>query len=404
MRRLAWLPAIGLVAVTGLPGGARAQEGLTLDAAISRARTRAPGVVGAMRRLDEARARQRNQPFLRDNPEVEAALGRRTGEGPDNVQVGVSQTLELGGARGARRAQAVALVSRESAALADAQRGTLRDVASAFLRGLHAEERVRVAQVSETFAADLRRIAERRHEAGDVAALDVNTAVSALGRARAELKAAQAARVGALGDLRVLLDIRSDEPLSLAGRLYEPGEADLAALVAVAVDRPDLQVLKAELAEAETEVRAGRAAAWPEVTPGVRYERDDGENVLWGGLTVRLPLFDRGQLQRAAGEARAAHLREELAAFTRAVETRVRAAHESYLLRAAAADEMQQTVAAMDDNEQLARRSYEVGQIGLAELLLVRRETTETRRAWLEALLEAAQARYDLAGEAGVTQ
>jgi cobalt-zinc-cadmium efflux system outer membrane protein len=136
----------------------------------------------------------------------------------------------------------------------------------------------------------------------------------------------------------------------------------------------------------------------------LRYERDGGERVLWGGLSVRLPLFDRGQERRAVGVARAERIREQLAALSRAIETRVRVAHESYVLQAAAADEMHDTLAAMDDNELLARRSYEEGQIGLGELLIVRRETADTRRAWLEALLEAARARHDLEAEAGVSR
>jgi cobalt-zinc-cadmium efflux system outer membrane protein len=398
------LAAMGLLAGPALAAQAAAAAALTLEAALARARSRSPAVLSAIRRVEEARARQRTLPALRDNPSLEAAVGRRSGERPDNLELGVSQTFELGGARGARRALARAAVGRETAALADAQRTLTRDVASAFLRGLQAEERVRVATAAEQFAAELRRIADRRHEAGDVAALDVNLALSALGRARAELQAAQAAEVAALGDLRVLLDLRADEPLSLGGRLYEPWQQDVAALLATALERADLKVLQAELAEAEAEIRAGRAAAWPEVTPALRYERDDGERVLWGGLTVRLPLFDRGQERRALGQARAERIREELAALARAVATRVRAAHASYALQAAAAQELQATLAAMDDNEQLARRSYEEGQIGLSELLIVRRETAETRRAWLEALLQASQARYDLESEAGVSR
>ena len=398
------LAAMGLLAGGALGAEAAAADALTLDAAVARAQSRSPAVLSAIRRVEEARARQRTLPALRDNPSLDAAVGRRSGEGPDNVEMGVSQTFELGGAGGARRALAAAVLRRETAGLADAQRMTTRDVASAFLRALHAKERVRVATASEQFAAELRRIADRRHEAGDVAALDVNLAVSALGRARAELKGAQAAHAAALGDLRVLLDLRPDEPLSLGGQLYEPRQQNVAALLATALDRSDLKMLQAELAEAEAEVRAGRAATWPEITPGLRYERDDGERVLWGGLTVRLPLFDRGQERRAVGQARADRIREELAALARAIETRVRTAHESYALQAAAAEEMQATLAAMDDNEQLARRSYEEGQIGLSELLIVRRETAETRRAWLETLLQAAQARYDLETEAGVSR
>jgi cobalt-zinc-cadmium efflux system outer membrane protein len=393
------LAGLGLLA-SRLSG---ADDRWTLDAALERASSRAPAVRAAVRRAEEARARRQNMPFLRDNPEFEAGLGRRSA-GTDDLELGASQTIEIGGARSARRALAEATVLRESAALAEARRAVARDVASAFLRGLHADERIRLAAAGEQFATELRHVAERRHEAGEVAALDVNAASIALGRARAELQGAHAARAQALGDLRVLLDLPAEEALSLTGPIYEPRREDVAALVAAARDRPDVKALQAELAEAEAEIRAGRAAAWPELTPGVRYERDEGERVVWGGLAIRLPLFDRGQERRAVGRIRADRIREEVAALTRAVETRVHSAHQAYELRAAAADEMQKTLAAMDDNEQLAKRSYEVGQIGLGELLIVRRDTAETRRMWLEAVLEAAQARADLQAEVGVAR
>jgi cobalt-zinc-cadmium efflux system outer membrane protein len=56
----------------------------------------------------------------------------------------------------------------------------------------------------------------------------------------------------------------------------------------------------------------------------------------------------------------------------------------------------------LDDNEQLSTRSFEVGQIGLPELLLIRREILDTRSQYLDALLEAALARTDLDASAGV--
>ena len=56
----------------------------------------------------------------------------------------------------------------------------------------------------------------------------------------------------------------------------------------------------------------------------------------------------------------------------------------------------------LDENEQLARRSFDVGQLGLPELLLLRREILETRFQYLDALLEAALARTDLDASAGI--
>jgi cobalt-zinc-cadmium efflux system outer membrane protein len=56
----------------------------------------------------------------------------------------------------------------------------------------------------------------------------------------------------------------------------------------------------------------------------------------------------------------------------------------------------------LDENEQLTTRSFEVGQLGLPELLLIRREILDTRFQYLDALLEAAVARIDLDARAAI--
>jgi cobalt-zinc-cadmium efflux system outer membrane protein len=59
-------------------------------------------------------------------------------------------------------------------------------------------------------------------------------------------------------------------------------------------------------------------------------------------------------------------------------------------------------VAGLDENERLTTRSFEVGQLGLPELLLIRREILETRFQHLDALLEAALARVNLDASAAI--
>ena len=59
-------------------------------------------------------------------------------------------------------------------------------------------------------------------------------------------------------------------------------------------------------------------------------------------------------------------------------------------------------VPGIDENERLSDRSFEVGQIGLPELLVIRREILDTRMQYLDALLEAALARTDLDASAGM--
>ena len=383
---------------------ASADEGvLTLEAALARARQQSPAIASARGRIEEARGRLRGASTLRDNPVLESAIGRRSQSGtPADLDVGVSQAFELGGRRGARIAGAQAEVARAVASADDTMRLVLRQVADVFLRAVHGEQRVGVARAAETYAAEVHRIAERRHSAGDIAILEVNLAAGARARARSELLAAQASRAGALGDLRVLLNLPPGEPLSVAGELRERRNYELGELTARALERPDLRALEAELGAAEADIRLGRGFAWPDVSPAVRYERDQGQRVLWGGLTVTLPFFNRGQELRAVGEARAERIRKEIGSLRHAIQNEIKTALETYLLRVQAAEELQSTVGLLDDNEDLARRSYEAGQIGLAELLLVRREVLETRLAALDRLLDAAQAGSELDSRAGI--
>jgi len=310
--------------------------------------------------------------------------------------------VELGGRRGARVAGAQAEVARAVASADDTARTVLRQVTDGFFRVVHAERRVNVARAAETHAADLHRIAERRHSAGDVAVLDVNVAASTRARARSEVLTAQASRAVALGELRVLLNLAPEEPLSVSGELGERRTYELGELTASALDRPDVKALEAELSAAEAEIRLGRGLAWPDVSPAIRYERDEGNRVLWGGLTVTLPFFNRGQELKAVGEARARRIRTEIISLEHAVQNEIKTALEAYQLRLQAADELQATLGTLDDNEDLVRRSYQAGQIGLAELLLVRKEVLETRLVALDRLLDAAQARSELESRAGM--
>jgi outer membrane protein, heavy metal efflux system len=396
------LSGLGIVVFVTVPATG-AGEQLTLEAALAIAKERAPSLLASRRLIAEAEARERTRPAQRDNPTVEAARGARAPSSND-LDVGVSQTFELGGRGGARRDADHAAVARAVAEAAEAERTVLRDVRIGFLRGLHAGERLRLARSVETDAAELQRVARRRFEAGDIAALEVNVASSALARARAEVKAAQAAQALALTELSVLLDLPPEPTVSLAGELRDDRAYDAVRFLAALDQRPEIRALDAQIREAEAEVRLGRGYAWPDLSPGLRYERDQGDRVIWAGLTITLPLFDRGQQLRAVGRTRVEGLRAEAAARRRVLEVQVRGALVVHDMRAAAVADLALNVETLAESEALARRSYEVGQIGIGELLLLRREVAEARRQWLDSLLELGQVRADLDSLPGGTR
>ena len=97
----------------------------------------------------------------------------------------------------------------------------------------------------------------------------------------------------------------------------------------------------------------------------------------------------RVSLEReAASRALQADLEAGLDAYARRVES-------INVLRAAA-------IPAADDNEQLATRSYEAGELGLLNLLAVRQDVTATRLSYLDARIEAAITAIDVDARAGV--
>ena len=381
---------------------------LTLDEALDLARARAPSVLAARARIDVAQGRVAGasvwQPF---NPELEVAAGPRQGAAGTSLdmEIGLSQRVELGGRRQAREAAARAGVDHARLAAASITRWLLRDVAVAFYQVLHADQLLLVAEESQALAQELLRVAEQRHQAGDTGILDVHAARVAHARARARTAQIAAARIRAAGELRLLLGLAAEAPLAVRGDLAAPGTYALDALLAGAVDRPALRALEAGIREAEAEVALGEGHAWPELDFSLRYGREEGASVAMGGLSLGLPLFERGQALRATGRARARALRIEHEAAQNAMFTEIRAAFARYQALTEATGELEaQALPSLTESATIARKSYEAGNIAMGELLVLQRELIDARMAHIDLLLETALAGIELQARAGLLQ
>ena len=402
------LMTVGIVSILW-PSAVFGQENaLTLEEALERARRRAPGILVARDRIAEARGRLVGASILlQDNPVFEVFAGQRgssLGEGPSlSADFGVSQRFELGGRRKIRTRIAEADVEREIASSEDTARQLLGEAAIAFLRGLAAQEQVRLATTASGNADELLRSVQRRYELGDVPVLEVNLARTTSARARSDVYAAQSGLASALADLRVFLGMGAEEPVAVTGELRGRHPPELNEILQRAVQRADLRALAAELRQAEAEVSLGEAYTRPDLGVGFRYEREEKAHVARGGVTLTLPIFARGQDLRATGQARAARLRRELEAGQRVITAEVQGAWEALQHEVRAADELaRNAVTSLEENELLARRSYEEGEISLAELLLVRRDAFEIRLLYVQRSLQAAVAEIEVEARSGV--
>jgi len=389
------------IAVLLLPAACPAQEGaLSLQQALELARQRAPVILAAQDRIEEVRGRLLGAAMrFRDNPVIEGAAGRRTSErgATLDADIGISQSFELGGRRTARIAGAQADIERETASSENTTRLLLRDVAAVFLRSLAVQERLRSLEAAGILAGDLLTAADQRFQAGDVPILDVNLARTVAARARSELLATEAEQLSVLGDLRILLGMAATEPLAIRGELRERRQYDVDALQARALDRADLRALAAEIRQAEADLQLGRGLSKPEIGVGVGYQREEGANVALGRLAITLPVFSRGQELQATSMARATRLTRELEFGRRAVTVEIRSAFDAYQRQVRAVEELERdALPNLAENRLLAQRSYEEGEIGIADLLLFQRESIETQLLYVNRLLEAALAGIEL--------
>ena len=277
----------------------------------------------------------------------------------------------------------------------------LRLAASAYFRAVHASERIKLLNATYELASAVYSAADRRFKAGDIAVLDVNIARASLARVRAEREGAEASKAIALGELRQLLGLESD--VDVDGSLSRPGETDLNAALQAAAQRPELRALEAGIQEAEAELQLGQSFSKPEYGVGVRYSREEGDHIVLGGMTVTLPMFSKGQehapsVPHAPLDFGRSSRRLGRGCRWRSAPPSTRINRRLAAVRVLEAD----AIPGLDENEQLTTRSFEVGQLGLPELLLIRREILDTRSQYLDALLEAALARIDLDASAAI--
>jgi outer membrane protein, heavy metal efflux system len=400
----ACLPAFAAWLCLAAP--ASAQTVLTLEQTVALARERAGTVAVARARIAEAEAGLLDPSArFRDNPAIEANAGPRTGDGRNtaDLDVGVSQQFETGGQRRARVAGAQAAVDRQRADVAEAARRVVADAASAFLDGLAAIERVSVADAADAVSRQLLAATERRFAAGDVAAIEVNLARIEAARTAAAVRAARADREAVDGRLRALLRLSATEPIELRGTLDLPAAPAVEQLLASVEQRPEFAVLAAEGREAEAQAQLGRALARPDLGIRVGYAREAADTIVLGGLTVNFPAFQRGQGTLAAGRARTTRvdLEREIARESALLE--LRTAHLAYTQRSELVAALaRDALPAVVDNESLAQRSYDAGEMSLMDMLLIRRDALDTRTAVIERRLDAARSRVAVDLAAGV--
>jgi cobalt-zinc-cadmium efflux system outer membrane protein len=174
-------------------------------------------------------------------------------------------------------------------------------------------------------------------------------------------------------------------------------------LLSAIAQSPPVRAATADIDQARADVRLGQAMRRPEVGARLSVRRDQDDHIVTGGVSITLPAFNHGQAVAGEAEARQRRLARERDAARAALEVEVTAGLSAYLLRREAAELLRDVaLPAADDNESLAARSLDAGQISLMDFLLVRQDVARARLDYLEALTDAALAAVEIDASAGV--
>ena len=410
-----------VLAASTVPAHAQGTPGvgpLTLAEALRLAEAASPAVRSREAQLTAAEGyRQEAASLLYNNPQLNGDTTRRQPDAPvgswNEWSAGITQPFEIGGQQARRRELATAALEALRAEIEDARRQARADASQRFHSVLAAQRRVHLEKRSvELFDSSAQAVAKRRN-AGEDTRLDANVALIEVERARNALAVSLEHLQDAKAELATALQLPPSAVPEVIGDLAVPSGVtlpySLEQLLASAQAVPKQRALAAREDAARARVGVERASRYPDVTVGLNVGREgpgDGrERVTTLSLSVPLPLFKRNDaaIGQALSEATQAEI--ERASATRDNQAQVRRLWSRLDSQRERVARLQRAmVTASADNQQLAARSRQAGQIGLLDQLLVNRQALDAERDLNDALADFHTTRIELENAAGWSQ
>lgn len=401
-------------APTVTPSGAPPlSQTLTLAEALRLAELASPAV-----KLREAQlvaadgAQQQAAALLANNPELSIERSRtqtRLTPPPDERSSGwaiaLAQSVEIGGQQARRREAAAAVLEALKAEIADARRQARSDAALRFHSVLTAQRRVQIEQRAvELFDSTAQAVSKRR-AAGEDTRLDANVALVEAESARNALAVAREQWMDARAELASALQL---PPASLPGvsgdDSTDTGDSlpyGLEQLSTSVLASPRLRALAAREQAARSRLELERASRLPDVTVGASIGREGPtaarDRVTMLSVSVPLPLFKRNQagIGQAISDVSTAEIERSTALRDQQAQL-----HRLWSRLASQRERIQRIQRALlpasADNQQLASKSRQAGQIGLLDQLLISRQTLDAERELNDALAEFNSTRIEL--------
>ena len=384
---------LGAAALWVAAGAAQAQT-LTLDAALQAAFANNPDLAAAQWDIDIAQG-GRQQAGLIPNP-VASWDAEDTRRNTRTTTLKLSQTLELGGKRGARID--VATRAQDAAALTLEQRrnGLRADVIDSYYSALRAQQRLDLAQRSMALAERGLVVAKGRVTAGKSSPVETTRAQVQVSQIRLELNRAQIGLSDAYRRLAASTGSATPDFQDVAAQsLSAPPLPAAAQLLARLEQTTELRLADLHIIQSEAAVGLEKAQRIPDldVSIGSQYDASVRERVNLVGVSMPIPLFNRNQGNVLAASRRADQARD----LRNAVELRLRTETRQALDLWQTADTEvrafnQHILPAAQSAVDSATRGFEMGKFNFLDVLDAQRTLIAARTQYLVATAQATDA------------
>ena len=321
-----------------------------------------------------------------------------------NHYVWLNQTLELAHQTAHREAGASAAWNQVRWNIVQAELANTAQTQRLYFAALYQQELHQLARQTASLHQEFAGIVERRFQAGLATAADQTTAKIAARQSRRQSELAEANYQTALLVLQRQLNLSSDEPFTLVGRLDDfvwhavPGTDSPGRVTELAFHRPDVLAAHAGVDIARANADLAHANEIPNVGIGPYYQRDSvGTYFLGLRAQLNLPVWDSG---RPLTNQRRAEQSLQITTFNQLrlrANTEARTALERYerarrLAAREGADSAETTAAELRS----LRRQFEAGEVGVLNVYAAQAALLQDYRTYLDLLNEVAQAAADV--------
>lgn len=380
-----------LINVVQIPFAIPSEEStVTLEIAVQTALRENPELNAFREKVKVARAKVDGITLL-DNPELETEFAGGTGfrQGFELIQ-----TFQLGGQHRHQRRIAQNHLEKANTELAEASRLLTKSVKIAFYELALAQEKLKLAEKIVQYNEQMHDIAQFQFETGGISVTQANLANIQLQSARREAAALESELRLAQLELNGLMGISLEMEHNAIGGLPEEIPADThrkltldALKIHALAHRTDLKSLRLDAQLTENQLLLAKAANIPDLSVGAIGQRSTNENIFGVQISIPLPLFDRNRAEIDATKAQQQVDTVRISDTERKIIREVMSAFLSLnTARKTIVSYKDNSLELLNENLDLTRTAYELGQAELLEVILMQNEFIKTQFVYLEAL------------------